>query len=101
MRLLASLTTRDNVLPMNDGRYITTGDIARYARLPLHRVTYAIQRLRLVEDARAGTYRLFRVDRIESIVEAINRMDSERTALARGSHVSIRDMRASQLHHDD
>jgi len=51
--------------------YVTTGDIARKLGRPLSRVTYAIQRLGIVEDARAGTYRLFRVDRLESIIEQV------------------------------
>lgn len=55
-------------------RYFTTGEIARHAGVPLHRVTYAIQRLGIVEDARAGTYRLFRADRLKTILEAIHQI---------------------------
>ncbi len=56
--------------------YVTTGDIARTLGCPLHRVTYALQRLGIAEDGRAGTYRLFRYERLPEIVQAIGTMDS-------------------------
>ncbi|MBU0718532.1 MAG: hypothetical protein KJ749_09815 [Planctomycetes bacterium] len=57
--------------------YVTTGDIARIAGCPLHRVTYAVQRLGIVEDSRAGTYRLFRRDRLAHILAELAKRASE------------------------
>lgn len=51
--------------------FLTTGDIARQLGLPLHCVTYAVQRLRITEDARAGTYRLYRRERLSEILKQI------------------------------
>ena len=65
---------------MSDSEYVTTGDIARDLGEPLHRVTYALQRLRIIEDARAGTYRLFLRTRVPGIVgriQTIARRDSK------------------------
>lgn len=64
---------------MNE-QYITTGDVARFGGFPLHKVTYAFQRLGIHEDARAGCYRLFLRGRLRELVEAvcsINAPDSE------------------------
>jgi len=62
---------------------VTTGDIARQAGLPLSRVTYAFQRLRIQEDARAGCYRLYRRARLPELIEAaqdIGRTDRQGVA---------------------
>ena len=56
---------------MREQTYITSGDIARMMGCPLHRVTYALQRLQIKEDARAGAYRLFKSSRAVEIIAAI------------------------------
>ena len=53
------------------GTFVTTGDIARKLGCPLHRVCYAVQRLGIAEDARAGTYRLYRCERLGAILRQI------------------------------
>ena len=58
---------------MTNADYVTTGDIARLLGWPLHRVTNAIQRLAIAEDARAGTYRLFRRHRLPQILATMTR----------------------------
>ena len=62
---------------MKTGAYITTGDVARLVGCPLHRVTYAFQRLRITEDARAGTYRLYRRERLPELVAALREIGSK------------------------
>ena len=62
---------------MNERTYITSGDIARMMGCPLHRVTYALQRLQIREDARAGAYRLFEASRAAEIIAAIGRSGSQ------------------------
>lgn len=57
--------------------YITSGDIARMMGCPLHRVTYALQRLQINEDARAGAYRLFKLSRAPEIIAAIESIRSQ------------------------
>ncbi len=61
--------------------YITSGDIARQLGCPLHRVTYALQRLGIVEDSRAGTYRLFRRERLPEITDAIHAIGTGKTQM--------------------
>ena len=51
--------------------YVTTGDIARESGRPLSQITYALQRLGIVEDGRAGTYRLFRRERLPDLLAAV------------------------------
>ena len=60
--------------------FVTTGDIARILDCPLHRVTYAVQRLRIAEDARAGTYRLFKRDRLEAISDSIRALGESKNS---------------------
>lgn len=50
---------------------ITTGDLARELGVPLHRITYLIQRHQIKEDARAGVYRLYRRDTLQRIRDQI------------------------------
>ena len=57
--------------------YITSGDLARMVGCPLHRVTYALQRLQIREDARAGAYRLFESSRAPEIIAAIESIGSQ------------------------
>ncbi|MCZ6653212.1 MAG: hypothetical protein O7D91_09320 [Planctomycetota bacterium] len=56
---------------MSEQTFITSGDIARMMGCPLHRVTYALQRLQIKEDARAGAYLLFESTRASEIITAI------------------------------
>ena len=62
---------------MGNANFITTGDIARELDCPLHRVTYAVQRFRVREDARVGAYRLFRRERLPEIIALIRSIASE------------------------
>ena len=57
-------------------RFVTTGDIARELGRPLRTVTYANQRLGILEDSRAGTYRLFHRDRLPELVDLIESVGS-------------------------
>ncbi len=56
---------------MNDTTHFTTGDLARIAECPLHRVTYVMQRYHIREDARAGAYRLYQRDRLPELLALI------------------------------
>lgn len=56
---------------MDTSEYVTSGDIARLLGWPLHKVTYALQRFQIVEDTRAGSYRLFRRTRLRTILTTI------------------------------
>ncbi|GFO81829.1 MAG: hypothetical protein A49_14560 [Methyloceanibacter sp.] len=62
---------------MQNLELITTGDIARALCCPLHRVTYAVQRFRVREDVRVGSYRLFRRERLAEIAALIRHPASE------------------------
>lgn len=62
---------------MDTRLYITSGDLARMIGCPLHRVTYALQRLQIREDARAGAYRLFASARAPGIIAAIREIGSQ------------------------
>lgn len=62
---------------MQDLELITTGDVARELGCPLHRVTYAVQRFRVREDVRVGSYRLFRRERLAEIAALIRHTASE------------------------
>ena len=52
--------------------YLTTGDLARHAGCPLAKVTYILERHRIVEDMRAGAFRLFKRERLEEILKFVN-----------------------------
>ncbi len=62
---------------MSEQTFVTSGDIARMMGCPLHRVTYALQRLQIKEDARAGAYRLFEASRAAEIIAEIESIGSE------------------------
>ena len=59
-------------------QFVTTGDIARELRWPLHRVTYAVQRLGIDADARVGTYRLFRRERLKDILTMVQTLSTRK-----------------------
>ena len=65
--------------------YVTTGDIARESGRPLSQITYALQRLRIVEDGRAGTYRLFKRERLPELLKAIAKIGRQVAADRVGS----------------
>lgn len=57
-----------------DVEFITTGDLARMRGITLSRVTYAIARAGIREDARAGICRLFHRSRLDELVAAVERV---------------------------
>lgn len=51
--------------------YLTTGDIAERLFCTPAQVQYAIQKAKIKEDGRAGIIRLFDVDRLDQITNAL------------------------------
>jgi DNA-binding transcriptional MerR regulator len=51
----------------NIPRLLTTGEIARRLAVPVHRVTYAIQRHGIKPTAFAGNVRLFSVETVKRL----------------------------------
>jgi hypothetical protein len=75
-RRLPQLDTQET--NMTNQPYLTTGDIARIADIPLHKVTYAIQVMQIPEDTRAGNFRLFRRERLQELLGSLAAVDKPR-----------------------
>ena len=62
--------------------FVTSGEISRILGCPLHVVTYALTRSQIEEDARVGTYRLYRRERIPEIVAAVGSVNRPGSCVA-------------------
>ena len=56
---------------------MTVGQIARLLKQPAHRITYVISTRRIMESARAGRLRVFDLQAVDQIRQAIAAMDAK------------------------
>lgn len=63
----------------------TVGDLAQWAGVPVHRVTYVIETRGILPIGRAGQARVFSADAAEQVLAALKQIAAERSTIRSSS----------------